>query len=373
MATESLLPSASADTVPAATAGAGSAQDGVEFARRFLRRYGFWLLAGAVIFGAVALVAQLFWFEPLHEASATISISPTPKVDGVPAPNLSASGYLQLARSAVILDRTGRELRQAGIFRPGEELDRDRLRSELGKPAKGEEADTSLLILTYWASTQERAVEAVNAWARVLLDLDLLQAHRTTLRAALADSEEQQRRLAEQMEAISSRAHATRVVLAAIPHGLVLPGRYASADGDGDGDGRQQPIQPLSLSREDQATVTAELAMRVVEAEIDLQLLNREKASIDRQVAAYSELAERFEARELDIGDLLEEDTTGLLARVRTRAQLQQPAVAYAQPRSRQLAFKTLLAALAGCLLALIAGASREALTHRNAVSASAT
>ena len=122
----------------------------------------------------------------------------------------------------------------------------------------------------------------------------------------------------------------------------------------------------ISLSREDRITVSAELAMRVAESEIELQTIRPTRAAIDRRVEALMELSDRVGNGELDFQDLLEEDTTGLLDGVRSRAELAQPARGSIGPPSRRMGFKIILAALAGLLLVLAAAVLRESVARRS-------
>ncbi len=335
---------------------------GIELILSFLRRYGRWLVAVTLLFGALALVYQQVLVRPLFEATAMVAIGPVPPTGAFAAPKLPPAGYLQLAKSANIFERINRELRQSGMRSVGDELERSRMRAELGKPTKGDDANTSLLLLTYWAESDEMAVEVVNSWARVLVGFDLRQAQKAYLKWALADAEERQRNLSERMEQLSTRLAATRAVLETTPGGLYITSRRQD-------DGSKKPeARSLALSREDRTTVTAELAMRVAETDIEMNLTQPKKEEADRLVAALTMLNDRVEAKDVGFEEVVAQDASGLLAGVRTRASIMQPAATSVQSASGRVLFKTLLAMIAGFLLVLVATGFLEAVRRRQPV-----
>ena len=332
---------------------------GLELILAFVRRYGRWLLGITLLFGALAWGYQRFLERPLFEATAIVAIGPIPRMGAFEPPKVPPAGYLHLANSSNILERTHRELRQAGLLPVGTDLVRSHMRAELAKATKGGEANTSLLLLTYWGESDEMAVEAANGWARVLIGFDLRQAQKAYLNWALTEAKEEQAALAERMSRLATRLAATRAVLETTPTGLYITARR-SEDGASKQDARQ-----LSLSHEDRTAVSAELAMRVAETEIEMNLTRPKKREADSRLQALSLLNDRFRTKGMDFDDVVAEDTAGLLAEVRTRVSLLQPATTSTQSVADRVLFKILLAMIAGFLLALMAAGLLEAMRGR--------
>ncbi len=333
---------------------------GVVLILGFLGRYWRWLVVSPLLFGVLAVAYQEYLVHPLFEATALVAIGPNPKAGAFVAPKVSPAGYSSLAETVQIFDSTNRELRRSGLLPAGAELVRKQMGVELAKVTKGSDANTALLHLTYWGESDERAVEAVNAWGRVLVNFNRRKVQRAQLKWALADARQRQVKLAKQMDTLSVRLAATRAVFETAPSGLYLVAQRRSGGGEAIPEGRT-----LSLNRADRTSVSAELAMRVAETEINLNVLRYKKEETDRQVTSLTLLSERVEAGDLDLNELVREDTSGMLTEVQPRASILQSATTSAQSSSRRAVFKALLAMFAGFLLSLIAAGVREAVQGR--------
>lgn len=362
---------ASEGSEPFLSGGAGGLEvaDGFLAISVFLRRYGKWLIGVPIFFGLMALLAQLWFLRPLHKATAIITVGPAPKAEGFLPPKIAPSAYLELALSANILENTAREMRQAGLFLPRQEMIPDQLQAQFGKPNRGEEVNTTLLLLTYWDDSPHIAAQTANAWARLLLDFDQAQVNKAALRWSIAEAQSEQTRLQERADRLLSRISATRSVLDSAPQGQWLSSRRDETNEAGSVEDSLSSERGLSLGREDRITVSAELAMRVAEAAIELETLTPVKDATEQRLAQLMELSDRIGNGEVRYEDLLEADTAGLLPDVRSRAALAQPATGAIGPAPRRLGFRMILAALAGFLLALAAAAVRETMASRTVLS----
>jgi hypothetical protein len=229
---------------------------------------------------------------------------------------------------------------------------------------RGELGTAAVLDLQATGASGEEAAATANACARALIDLDAWTARRAALEHSRRELSDVRLRLREREVRLAERLEASRRQIAAVEPLLTVRSRLGDAEllsREAAGSGGA-----AALLTQEPNPVYAQLAAKLADLELDYQVTAPQLAEAERGLAAVEEALARLvgaEAGEAQPGEVGGSELLPAVERalsVSGAVSILRPAVAPGRPLPARLAFKAVLAAAAGGILAFLMAAVRE-------------